>query len=178
MDTTPCSMPMRAYCFGVSNRAVVAMPAQPIGTRLAFVTPVTLGSGVAGLDASCQAAAQAAGATGTFKAWIATSTTAPTAPPPPWRRSDNVIAMTGDMQIVAPIDHTAAGTVSGFVAWTGSTQPTAMSPSAAASCDDWTNSSTALAGITGITARSVLPEAWDGSAEGCSGHDNVYCVEQ
>jgi hypothetical protein len=174
-----CATQARIYCFGITEQGPVTVPpAEP--SRLAFVAPAPLGSGKAGLDATCSAAATAAGATGTFAAWIATTTSVPTTPSGPWRRADNVIVMTADQQMTATLDQKADGSPGALsAAWTGSTTPTQMAATAAASCNDWTSAAQSLIGTAGITARSVLPGAWGGSdAVSCEGPAAVYCVEQ
>lgn len=176
-DQLTCASEMRIYCFGITNQAVVPPPSPPAEpSKLAFITAVTPGSGAAGFDAACSSAAQAAGATGTFAAWIATSTFAPGLPAGPWRRADNVIVMSADLQMLAPIDQKADGTGGAErFAWTGSTAPTQV---ASASCNDWTNASQGPTGLAGFMERSVLADAWGGSAEACEASAGVYCLQQ
>jgi hypothetical protein len=180
-NMTPCTTPIHIYCFGVDKTVTVPPPARPPDTRLAFVAIAMLGSGIAGLDATCQNAAQAAGVSGTFFAW--TSTTGASAQSrisgtTPWRRPDNVVAMTPALELTAPIDLTLDGSNPTTYVWTGAAQPDALAPTPTASCNDWATTTFNISGIAGDSQRSVLAHAFGGATQACGSPTYVECLER
>jgi hypothetical protein len=142
---------------------------------------VTLGGGTQALDTACQQAAVAAGIGGTFLAWVSTtgaSAQSRLSGTTSWRRADNVVALTPQLELRAPIDVTLDASASGFV-WAGAPMPQAMSPTPADSCSDWTTAASTSSGQTGDPHRSVISIAFGGAlAKPCNSVIHVTCLEQ
>jgi len=175
---TDCTTPAHIYCFGIDKTVAVPPPQQPTSSRLAFVVVATLGGGLSSLDTQCKTAAQAKGITGNFIAWV--STTGSSAAlrltgTTPWRRKDNVIAMTPDLTMSAPIDQTLDGSMTGTYVWTGAAQP---GDTASQSCNDWTSTATTMSGLFGYEERSVLADAFGSGSQNCGSTSYIYCLEQ
>ncbi len=187
------SVNARLYCFGVDFNGEVAVtpPAPP--TRLAFVSQsnVSRAGGIAGADAACAAGAATLGATGMFRALVATTTAAaalrfdPNGAP--WRRPDGVLlAATARDFLEQPSKHFAAlnqnylgayGSASGIV-FTGAASPL-VAATAADNCDDMTNPNIATPPIIGDANSSgaeffAAPAAFPPT---CMGNGAVYCLE-
>lgn len=170
--------------------------------RRVFVTnairPGNVG-GVAGADAICGAEASAAGLSGTYLAWISSSTTSPavrmTRDSRAFARPDGVLiandwADLTDGNLAAPIERNAAGgtpasacNTNASPVWTA-TDPTGHS--SGASCVDWTNASDMT--HPGFYYQSdarwtqVAGNYYCSYSVGCSGAADVgghfYCMEQ
>ncbi len=190
---TVCTSDMLAhlYCFGVDAEQPLPR-VQPQG-RIAFLSgPVLLSSpaapsGVALLDAQCASQASAAGLIGTFKALVATSTSAAVARfdlnGPPWVRLDGVavVGAAADLankDLLAPIDM-AGGWSYGWSTsvWTGSTSPGAAG-TADTTCADWTTTSSTSSGGIGNAMMTAGPPStyktatgffYDETTSGCAG---------
>jgi hypothetical protein len=175
----PCTTPMHIYCFGINKHATVPPPDVPPDTKLAFIAAAQPGMGLTGFDSACQSAATTAGLTGTYKAWTSTTMAAAGFPgTQAWRRIDNVVVMTADHHLIAPIDHTLDNSLPRNWVFTGSTDPTTVAMSSG-DCSDWTNgTTTTLDAVSGHPMRSAVPHAWSDMLVACAYQNNVYCVEQ
>ena len=180
-NSESCATPMHIYCFGITKEAQIFAPAPTPDSKLVFVAAAMIDtSGITGLNAACKNAAASIGLTGTFNAWTSTTASPAGSPgPSPWRRSDNVIAVTEGGDLIAPIDVTVDGMYLSqykFV-WTGSTAP-ALAAAPGGNCSDWTTKSVATAAIVGDPTRSVLALAWDATTSACTTDNYVDCLEQ
>ena len=146
-SNTGCDAQMAIYCFGVSySTAVTVAPTQ--GARLAFVTMNgwSPSGGITAADGVCQADAQQHMLTGTYKAFLQTSTASAMSrfdtTKGPWARQDNVL-----------ISATAAGMSTGISGWLAQADMLAdgsvfhsqefmwgVNTAGAPSCQDWTSS--------------------------------------
>jgi List-Bact-rpt repeat protein len=191
---TVCTSAVRAhlYCFGVD--AEQALPALHPQGRIAFLSgPVLLSSpgapsGVALFDAQCASQASAAGLSGTFKALVATSTSAAVARfdlnGPTWVRPDGVavVSAAADLashDLLAPIDVGPGGWSYGWYSsvWTGSKSPGAPG-TADMTCADWTTTSSTSSGGIGNAMMTAGPPStyktatgffYDETTSGCAG---------
>jgi hypothetical protein len=174
-----CATPARLYCFGVDHVAPVALV--PASTRLAFVTAYDLlaTAGVAGFDQQCAVEAAAANLPGTYRAAVATtsgSALSRFAPGAPWVRIDGVTTIDSSGAIMAPLEEDADGMVDGpTVAWSGSPSLSTKAATLAASCGDWT-ASTSTQGLTGNDTRSGT-DAFGGIPNPCNNMLRVYCLQ-
>jgi hypothetical protein len=115
-----------------------------------------------------------------FFAWVSTtgaSAQSKLSGATPWRRNDNVVALTPQLELDAPIDVTLDGSAPSFV-WTGAALPQATSPTPAASCGDWTLTTSASSGQAGDPHRSVVSQAFGGAPQPCSSLIHVTCLER
>jgi hypothetical protein len=174
-----CTTPAHVYCFGVDKNVVVPPPVAPADTRLAFIAVAAVGGGISGLDATCQSAAQANGATGTFIAWIATTSSSASSRfsgTTPWRRRDNLVVLTAQLEMLAGIDQRLDGIGAEGSVWTGAKLPDAVAASPGDTCNDWT--STSGNGIVGTPGRSLIAHAFDSGTQTCGQTAYIYCLEQ
>ena len=168
-----CNASARLLCAEIGHVAPLAPPRET--GRVAFVSTTLFrpGGGLAAADAVCQGDAVAAGLSGTYRAFLASSgASAGERFDPaglPWRRVDGVRITETAAELVgaAPIPvwrsfigRTATGAVTNARAWTGT---------ATQNCADWTNGSTELGsmGSTHTTVRAALqlfPNVGCGSA--------------
>ncbi|MDX2015010.1 MAG: DUF1554 domain-containing protein [Myxococcaceae bacterium] len=157
------------------------------GKRI-FVTSTTYGGdfgGPASADALCQGRAQAGALSGTYKAWLSTSTvnardriTQSTVPY--YRRSASSILLVANnyAELVAngqprTISFTELGSaVAGFV-WTGSNNSGVYS---APACTDWQTG--AGNGRFGTIGATTVPGWTDDGTGPCSFPRRLYCIEQ
>ena len=159
--------------------------------RRAFVTSTTTNGdlgGVSGADATCQARAIAGGLTGTFKAWVSTSTSSPagTFVPSavPYVRVDGTKIADDwadliDGSLDAPLLVTELGLPlepGGFgsdFTWTGTgNNGAAASPH----CADWTSASSASNGVVGNAREASSFSLWLNRP--CDSQFHLYCFEQ
>jgi hypothetical protein len=154
-----CSAAVRFYCFGIDRSTPLVSPT--VQGRRAFLTPATSvpGGGIAGADARCAAAAASAGLPGTFKALLATASTAAAARfstgagTPTWFRVDGVKLFDTSAGLTlgksnAPLGVDAAGTyVVGNWIWTGM----ANAGTVGQTCLDWSTTDGAQAADVGST---------------------------
>ncbi len=168
----------------------------PPSPKIVFITESlhngNLG-GISGADAICQADADAAGLTGTFKAWLSDATTSPdisfTKNPLPYVLVDGSIvaddwADLTDAWIYAPIDQTAAGSTVddgyGSMVWTNTYYNGQRYDGAVDyNCDSWTIDSQSNAGVYGQYQVMDLWSRWTYSARlACDRLFRLYCFAQ
>jgi hypothetical protein len=166
-----CDQRTSLLCFEIGHDVEVVAPTTPITGRIAFVsTPVAVSS-VASFDQQCTIDASNAGLPGTYLAAVATTTSTIasrfTLDARPIQRVDGALVATtaagllGTTDPLTFINLTAAG---GYVAedmWTGAADPTSVG-TAAASCNSWTVSTSAVDGRTGRTS-ATLATLWGGT---------------
>lgn len=162
----PCDGTARLYCFGLGEVADV----RPMETgRLAFITEGTWqpGGGIASADAVCQAEAEAAGKTGTFRALLASAAGfgLERFREGRWVRPDGVVLLEpGETSFHTTINVTLAGEYVTGRAWSGHPQ--------LERCLDWTsNASNELA----VTVTAELAAA--GSPATCANAFRLRCLE-
>lgn len=150
--------------------------------------------GLAGGDALCQSAADAAGLGGTWRMWLGDATGSPstrfTQPSAPYYRVDGVMVASSwadliDGTLLAPIEVSELGAaVAGNVPFTG-TNPdgTAVVGNGPQQddCDAWLSASSAHHGWTGVSFGTDV--TWtlgsnSGSARQCNVLHRFYCFEQ
>jgi hypothetical protein len=198
---TACSNgPFHLYCFGTDFTNAPTAPAFSAATqRLAFMTKNTFasGGGVSGFDTNCQSAATAAGFTGTFLAFIDTSTASAASrfgAGHPWFRPDGVmfaftaadLASWNTWQSSLYVDQT--GAISNNSPWTGggfsANTPGAPGMTAGFSTcrpggtgTDWTSTSSADFGSGGFPNEQEL--IWgNGGNFACNNTAAIYCLQQ
>ena len=173
-----CGGPARIYCFGVGLNVPVTTSA-PQGRRAFLSKPTTL-NGIAALDNQCQSEAAALG--GTFRAFVATTTSAAgsrfDANGARWERLDGIplAPLASDLLITglrAPLNLDATGVVMTYVAWTGATTPSAMTST---TCSDWTTSSPSGRANWGDPQYGGSFGFGRGSSR-CDLQKSVYCLE-
>ncbi len=178
-----CDAASRLYCFGIDHVSEYTVPT--VAGRKAFVSvgDVAPDLGVEGADEVCATDAESAGLTGTFLAFLSTSS-APAisrfdTAGPPWVRLDGVplAATTADLaagRVDTPIFFDASPTVptEGLVLWTGGAEVPAT-----LTCDDWMSSSVSDSGFLG---RSDDAADWvqHQSTTCVFGPTKVYCLEE
>lgn len=165
--------------------ATVPLVVVPI-SKFVFVSAATTDGnlgGVAGGDALCQSEANAAGLSGTYRAWLSDSTSSPATTFNPFTVGpyvspigEEIAADWADLtdgSLQAPIGRTAAGvSVSGFV-WTGTLSDGTASGE---SCDDWSSTSGDGSGGAATQTSSNWTEFVSGLS--CMGELRIYCFEQ
>jgi hypothetical protein len=185
-----CTGPSRLYCFGTGKQMVVTPPSVA-GRRAFYSRPVTIGGGVADLDAECQADADAASLGGTFHAFVATTSATAISrfdtTGPRWVRLDGVplAPMAADLAtgLRVPLNLYADGTpymvpFGAAKAWTGATDP--ISPADGAhNCMDWTSTSPSFDGYNGQPTSSGASAFYNGTGgRRCDETSyGVYCLE-
>ena len=162
--------------------------------KIVFVTSATYDGdlgGLSGADAKCQALAQGAGLSGTYKAWLSDSVTS--ASSRLTHASVPYILVNGDVvatdwtnllapptDLLHPISIDEIGVAVGGDAWTNSTasgQP--IYAMLYYTCNDWWNSLNPGYGSVG-SAHSTWP-AWTqavGFPADCASNNHLYCFEQ
>ena len=163
-------------------------PEEKAASRIAFVTTATFNAnlgGASGADAKCQAAASSAGLSGTFYAWVSTTTSNPAThftAGPGWQRTDgqpvaaSMTALTSG-SIANPIDLDANGSgVANAWVWTQTIANGTRSTSVDGCIDFATNQSNLEANI-GSTAHSDAGWTWQSQAN-CDYLAHLYCFEQ
>ena len=184
--TLPCASLARLICLGVDQQYDLVV--EPTPGRLAFVSagyvPPTGGRDEA--DALCQAEAVAAGADGSFLAFMAVNGEAPAdrfdPNGAPWVRSDGIPLFTEGAPLGAtlatPLLYDASGNPTSLaIAWAGSYAAHAVG-SDTANCTNWTSTM----GTAGMFATiHIFWEAWalgGGSQECAQFGYSVLCFEQ
>ncbi len=170
------------YCFGSDNVAAVSPPAPPTGSLLAFVsTPIAIGTGSSGLDASCTAQAHAHGLGGgsAFVAAVATSlqsirTHVGDTPLEPWVRLDGVATTTDFTTFDAPLDVDVTGAYVSMSVLTGATGGGVMGSK---DCTNWTVSTSVGSAVFGVPMRSSSAAINAGVAS-CSDPATFYCMQK
>lgn len=186
-----CSTTRRLYCFQVDHTGADLVPA-PTAGKIAFVSTKTFTPGPAvgidGADALCAANATSAGLVGTYKALLATTTASAASRvtlAPLYVRPDGIpIASGSTIAAGGPLDsgiwQRADGSyvpATGDLAYTGAPSPSAVAPTLAASCDDWTSTTSTSAHIGADTFADPL---WWALAQNgtCISQLAVYCLQQ
>lgn len=163
-----------------------------------FVTSATYTGNLGGLDgahAKCQAAADAAGLLGTFRAWMSDSTTSPSTDPSFTRGSfpyvrvdgatiaDNWVDLT-DGTLQQPLDRDENGAIQWITVWTG-TRPSGDPWSTGGNkyCDDWTSAGPpgGMIGREGLVGDNTMTDfRWtdDAPPAECPTTRALYCFEQ
>ncbi len=141
--------------------------------------------GLAGADAKCQARADAAGLTGTYKAWLSSSTVSASSRlthntgPYMLLKQGYIIANNWsdliDGTLARPINVTETGTeASSNIIWTNTTTAGEIK-SASATCSDWTS----ISGYVQV-GQAATSSIWTDYASGqCNSTGfSLYCIEQ
>jgi hypothetical protein len=140
--------------------------------------------GLAGADGICQSLADAEGLSGTFKAWLSSSTvtassrlthaTIPYYLPNNTKIADDWSDLV-DGTIDNPLNANEAGTtLPSFLPWTGATHTGGI---ATYQCSDWTSSANAQFGSNGSSTRTDL--AWTlNNTRRCDTVTRVFCFQQ
>jgi hypothetical protein len=178
-----CSDPFRLYCFGVDrSEPLVVTPAEG---RLAFMSlaPLTMAGGIEEADAICAGEASTAGISGTFKAYMATSTASAASRfdlnGPTWVRIDGIAMADTALDFAsgnlhAPLNVSATLTYSTGRAWTGADDPFVVG-SLGSTCQDWTDPlETSTAGRSNSTTSFFKSS----SAIDCVDNNELYCLQE
>jgi hypothetical protein len=159
----------------------VSPPTPQPNSPLAFVsTPIAIGSGSGGLDASCtaQALAHGVGSGAAFVAAVATSLQSIRAhvgtPLVPWVRLDGVTTTTDFTTFDAPLDVDVTGAYVSMSVLTGATGAGVMGSK---DCTDWMDSTSADSAVFGVPMRSTSA-AVNAGAVSCSDPATFYCVQK
>lgn len=176
------------------NRGAYCRGGVCVKGKRVFVTSVGVTGnfgGLSGGDALCTARANAAGLSGTFKAWLSTSTVSASsrftqATVPYYRRSGTTVTVLAQnfAQLVAGVatipgainvDENGA-TVNANV-WTATSVSGASS---VPSCADWTSTTASSGGRQGVTQPQSPDWNWwtDQGTGPCSVANRLYCFEQ
>jgi hypothetical protein len=175
-----CSTTLPLYCFGTRYNMRLAF--QPSTGRRAFVAPWQAGGGLADADARCQSDAGAAGLTGTYRAWLATSTASPSSRfdpnGPNWVRVDGLPVALSPQDLLAgnlatTISLSATGEPVSGMAYFGTMDPT-VPGTLASTCDDWI--STMPTNVRGDT-YDIFRMFNGGGSTFCSVQSQLYCLE-
>lgn len=184
-STSGCDSARRLFCFQTDHTTpLVVTPA--VGKR-AFLSVgnFTPGAGIDAADQICTAEALAAGMPGTYKALLATTTTAAVARfplAPLYVRPDGIAVGTGAQLaggegLMSGIWQNAFGTYgNNNPAWTGAATPSAVG-TAGSTCNDWTST----ASNSGIGGATTLADAtwWSSFTNGsCTQAFKVYCLQE
>jgi hypothetical protein len=190
--TAPCNQPFRLYCLGTDRVAPLSVPKAP--GRMAFLTDSTWtpSGGRAAADARCQAEANEAKLTGTFKALLAGVGEAAAgrfnAGPAdsPWVRPDGIpLAATAAELFRAGGKLTSAPQVTlarqyyGTSFWAGATDP--RSPGTmATTCNDWGSGAGTATAAIGRTPHSRVDQVFGSEpAIPCDSlYVHLYCLQE
>lgn len=184
--SVPCSQQVRLYCFGIDKHVTVTVP-PATNNRVAFLTTMgqLVGSQVADLDARCSNEAGAAGLSGTYKAWVSTTTAAANArftSGAAWKRPDDVIAVSGDLsELYAPLSVDIAMSHHNGLAWTGAFQPDLKATNGATqTCNDWTTNTSTATAYVGMAGRGRFPDAFgvNMTPPVCTNRFYLYCLQE
>lgn len=162
----PCDSLARLYCFGL-GRNVEVRPAET--GRLAFISEATWtpGGGIASADAVCQAEAEAAGKSGTFRALLASSAGfgLERFGEGRWVRPDGILLLDdGETSFHTTVNVTLAGEYVTGRAWSGHPQLDR--------CQEWMSTSST------DTGTAVLSElARPGFVATCDSAFRLRCLE-
>jgi hypothetical protein len=193
--TSECISPNRLLCFEVGAGPGPALPPYAVTGKKAFVTSINGGgnlsawpgaagqSGLRAGDAICATRAAAAGLSGTFKAWLADSTTSAVSRftgEGPWVRLDGVLVASSKLELTSGRLRATLGVdeLEQYVGHQGAY--TGASPSGAASppnCSDWSDDSFSADGVVGTVATAGGAWTWF-SPSTCAGRARLYCFEQ
>jgi hypothetical protein len=187
-STPSCDVPHALYCFGVDHATSVT-PATVSG-RYAFLSGglSSVGGGLAGADAHCQATAEGAGLDGTYLALLATTAGSAASrfsvDGGPWTRRDGVpLTETAD-ELLAGADFLAGPNVEadgGYEIlqahiWLGATSITSLG---ASTCVDWTSNAGSVSGRAGTSyfVNSLFFSQGGNYGCGTSGL-RLFCLQQ
>lgn len=179
--TSFCDSNAHVQCFGVDQNEALEFEVEE--GRLAFVSqaPVSADAGRDAFDAVCAAEASAAKLSGSFLAFVGTSTVAPLerfdTSGPQWVNTngfpiaDSAAALSINTHLIAPVGFTVDGQPSLSNVWTGADSAVDTDTF---TCDDWSSAvGGAWAGVAGNT------ESWvHVNYVGCSAELPVYCFEE
>ena len=184
-----CTSSRRLYCFQVDHASALVPP--PTVGKIAFVSTKAFapgpGVGIAGADAVCASNATNASLSGTYKAFLATTTASAASRvtlAPLYVRPDGIPIATGatlaaGSALDSGIWQRADGTyvpATGDLVYAGASSPSATG-TAASTCDDWTTTTSTTANIGADTFAD--PTWWNLAANGaCTTQLAVYCLEQ
>jgi len=188
-----------AIDFGLGTLSIVP-DVQVTGTSYVFVTNTTLpgnigttpAEAIANADAICQSEADAAGLTGTFKAWLSYESTVIDYSPALWwspTMAGRRLFRTDGAQIAAswedllldgpsvPISTDASGTpldVLFRLVWTGTLEDGNVHPGL--HCNQWTSQDVAVRGLLGYS--DFTGTDWTrGIDDSCLGYNHLYCFQ-
>jgi len=195
-DTTAESAPPDAFADTATSDAV-SEDGAPIdkGYKTVFITADTYDGtmggkfGSAGADMACQTEAALAGLSGTFRAWLSTSTSDAasrfTHATEPYRlvngtqvASNWTSLSSGSLEAAITVTETGAGS-SAFNAWTA-TNPDGTFDNqygVQGDCDDFTSTASAYSGLEGVISYTTSYWTKNG-ASSCNSFLPVYCFEQ
>ena len=140
--------------------------------------------GASGADSKCNSLAATAGLSGTFKAWVSTSSSSPNAQ---FNKSTGPYMLTDLTTVVAqnytdltdgtlqhPIDRNETNQLTGDPVWTG-TNPAGTA--ASQTCQNWSSISYSQSGDNGSVATTGA--GWTSSATNrCNVRSHIYCFQQ
>lgn len=192
-----CGSQAPIYCFEKDRSAILASVPLPAGAKRIYLlrSPAFVsGGGITSADNVCNLAGNKGPLTGTYKAFLATSSTSAAArvlfPSASYYTTDLLAPQligTGS-QIASGVVNTGiwAGSNGSYstqsvLAWTGSTKPGFVG-TAASTCNNWSAVS-GFGGIYGSTSTliygSTLAAFWNSSTADCGSTSlGLYCVEQ
>lgn len=168
------------YCFGVD--ASVPVEHEPVEGRHAFVTALALdgSAGLAVFDETCAAEAEGAGLSGSFLAFVATSTQSPLSrfdtSGAAWVNmlgvplAETAAALSVVAHLDAPPNVTAAGEPVTGGYWVGSAMPTTAGTE---TCTDWTGE-----GLGRVYEAAYTTDWFAQFATGCTSLRRVLCFEE
>ena len=187
---TACSVPMQLYCFGIDRVAPIAAPRPASGSK-AFVSstfdPIL---GLGGADALCTSDASTAGLTGTFKAYMATTTASATSrftsTAVNFVRTDGIpvgsvaTVLAATSVFTAPLSVAADGVThfGNTAMWVGATTGSALG-TALTTCSNWSTNTSAFTGSTGLAGSGYGPQFINVSTAKCSNTTafRLYCLQ-
>lgn len=173
-----CGAPAHVLCLGVDHQTPVDVLAH--SGRVVFLSsPWRSGNGIADADATCQRGAAAASRTGTYRAFLATSSGPPESrmnlDGAPWVTVDGLrLVATPDQLgsgLLTTIDMNAKGDWGWGYMFVGRADE---------NCNNWTDTATSSNVRAGINYRASAG-IWDSGIRdpiNCSGGSLVYCFEQ
>ena len=188
-NAVACNLALPRYCFGV-DYAQPLVPTRTLGRR-AFVSAGNFDrkSGLAGADALCASEASAAGLSGSYKAFLSTTSASASSrfdlTKPLWVRTDGIpiAANLNDFLSTAgphltAISVEADGTTyrGDFSVVLGSDSPTVVGR-VDSTCNNWSSDVSTSSMIYGRESRT--DDWWPGNATGCDfGFIGLYCFEE
>lgn len=177
------------YCGGSGSYKIVFITAQAWDGNL---------GGITGADAKCQAAADGAGLSGTYEAWV-TTTVSTTSPSNRFTQSSTPYVLVDGTQIAANYAGLTDGTIDnpiilneyggsgGGGVWTNTTSAGSRASSTAGdACNSWaSNDGATYGGIIGLAGGGITDAQWavgdengDDMEEACNLPQRLHCFEQ
>jgi hypothetical protein len=178
------------------------------GTKLVFVSSISLTGDLGGLDGAdlkCQTLAKASSRSGTFKAWLSSTTTSAASR---LTHSTGPYVLVNGTQVAADWAGLTSGTLlnpismsetGGFppqsnilcsstnvpAAWTATAPDGTLATTVGATCADWTTSGPSNGAVLGIVASTSATwtdgcssQVPGGTSTMCAGAAALYCIEQ